>query len=125
MNNNIPSEYHNVIQNVQSFFKTNQKAECVFAASLENGDIELMEVFIDSEKRNSEEKKLVQRLTDQGNTRIVRSVCIWKNGTFDVISGNLLKLLMNMHLENAQALHLLKKKGFNERTYFSLLGKNN
>lgn len=122
INNNIPTEYQILIQKAQSFFKTNPMAEGVFAVLVENGDIEMMEVFPDYEKRNNKEKKFVQTLTDQEKTKLIRSVCIWKNGTFDVMSGNLLKLLVNMHPDNAQALHLLKNSGFNEKTYFSLLG---
>ena len=123
MNNNIPTDYQNLMQKVQSFFIANPIAEGVFSVLPENGDVELMEVFTDSEKRNSEEKKFVQRLIEQKKAKLIRSVCVWKNGTFDVMSGNLLKLLMNIHPDNAQTLHLMKTGRFCKRTYFSLLGK--
>lgn len=123
MMNNIPTDYQNLMQKVQSFFIANPTVEGVFSVLPENGDVELMEIFTNSKKRNTEEKKFVQRLIEQKKTKLVRSICVWKNGTFDVMSGSLLKLLMSIHPDNAQALHLMKTGRFHERSYFSLLGE--
>ena len=117
----IPAEYELQVNAAKEFLKTAADADGVFAALCRNGEIVKTEVFTDEKKRIAAEDIFIDSLTKGNTGKIERSVFIWKDGTFDVLSGRLLKALVQLDQENRKAKHLVKGNGLSEKTYESLL----